>query len=240
MPSTTNCVHSLQVSVQYQVLRDKVPDSFYKLTDQSAQIRAYVFDVVRSTVPKMELDDVFTSKEVRAYPSSPVHIAPRCHCSSQGRPRSRPPRCDVFAQEFEYLCANCLSLSRLPSTLQEIAQDVKTELTKSMDTFGFAIIQTLVTDIEPAAKVKAAMNDINAAKRLRAAAAEKAEAEKIQVVKAAEADAESKFLAGQGIARQRQAIINGLRESVKVCSTTSPVAGLWVRTAQSRIIQGLE
>jgi regulator of protease activity HflC (stomatin/prohibitin superfamily) len=100
--------------------------------------------------------------------------------------------------------------------LQEIAQDVKEQLTKSMDTFGFAIIQTLVTDIEPASKVKAAMNDINAAKRLRAAAYEKAEAEKIQVVKAAEADAESKFLAGQGIARQRQAIINGLRESVKV------------------------
>ena len=99
---------------------------------------------------------------------------------------------------------------------EEIAQDVKTELTKSMETFGFAIIQTLVTDIEPASKVKAAMNDINAAKRLRAAAYEKAEAEKIQVVKAAEADAESKFLAGQGIARQRQAIINGLRESVKV------------------------
>lgn len=38
----------------------------------------------------------------------------------------------------------------------------------------------------------------------------------MQVVKGAEADAEAKFLAGQGIARQRQAIINGLRESVKV------------------------
>ena len=46
------------------------------------------------------------------------------------------------------------------------------------------------------------------------AAVEKAEAQKIQVVKAAEADAEAKFLQGQGIARQRQAIVNGLRESV--------------------------
>ena len=64
--------------------------------------------------------------------------------------------------------------------------------------------------------MKAAMNEINAARRMREAAMEKAEAEKIQVVKGAEADAESKFLAGQGIARQRQAIINGLRESVKV------------------------
>jgi regulator of protease activity HflC (stomatin/prohibitin superfamily) len=55
----------LQVSVQFQVLRDKIEDSFYKLTSQTDQIRAYVFDVVRSTVPKMDLDDVFTSKEVR-------------------------------------------------------------------------------------------------------------------------------------------------------------------------------
>jgi regulator of protease activity HflC (stomatin/prohibitin superfamily) len=99
---------------------------------------------------------------------------------------------------------------------EEIAQDVKEQLTKSMETFGLAIIQTLLTDISPAAKVKAAMNEINAAQRLRAAAAQKAEAEKITVVKAAEADAEAKFLAGQGIARQRQAIINGLRESVQV------------------------
>lgn len=75
-----------------------------------------------------------------------------------------------------------------------------------METFGLGIIQTLLTDIEPAAKVKAAMNEINAATRLRSAAGQKAEAHKISVVKAAEADAEAKFLAGQGIARQRQVL----------------------------------
>ena len=58
------------------------------------------------------------------------------------------------------------------------------------------------------------MNEINAAQRMRVAAQDRAEAEKIMVVKAAEADAEAKYLAGTGIARQRQAIINGLRESV--------------------------
>ena len=45
--------------------------------------------------------------------------------------------------------------------------DVKEELTKSMADFGFMIIQTLVTDIEPDMKVRAAMNEINAAQRLR-------------------------------------------------------------------------
>lgn len=63
------------------------------------------------------------------------------------------------------------------------------------------------------------MNEINAAQRLRLAAYEQSEAEKIRVVKAAEADAEAKYLAGQGIARQRQAIMSGLQESVTAFET---------------------
>jgi hypothetical protein len=77
--------------------------AFYKLTDARSQITAYVFDEVRASVPKIALDDVFTSKE-------------------------------------------------------EIALGIKAELTKTMTGFGFAIIQTLITDIEPAAKVKAAVS----------------------------------------------------------------------------------
>lgn len=94
-----------------------------------------------------------------------------------------------------------------------------------METFGLAIIQTLLTDIEPAAKVKAAMNEINAATRLRSAAVQKAEAEKIQVVKGAEADAEAKFLAGQGIARQRQVLTHTSSLSVHtdLCLLFCPV-----------------
>lgn len=98
----------------------------------------------------------------------------------------------------------------------EIAQDVKNELVHKMEEFGYCIHSVLVTDVEPDAKVKIAMNEINAAKRLRQAADDKAEAAKIMQVKAAEADAESKFLQGQGIARQRAAIVNGLKESFGV------------------------
>ena len=150
------------VSTQYQVLsgdEQRMYDAFYKLTDSRAQIRSYVFDVVRSTVPRIKLDDVFESKE-------------------------------------------------------EIAMSVKELLSKSMTEFGYQILNTLVTDIAPDAKVKQAMNEINAAQRARVAAQDRAEADKIMVVKAAEADAESKYLAGTGMARQRQAIIAGLRESV--------------------------
>lgn len=97
----------------------------------------------------------------------------------------------------------------------EIAMAVKTELDQVMDDFGYGIIKALVTDIDPDAKVKASMNEINAAQRLREAAVQQAEADKIRVVKAAEGEAESKALQGQGIANQRKAIIEGLKESVE-------------------------
>lgn len=99
-------------------------------------------------------------------------------------------------------------------TKDDIAQAVKVELQQIMDDFGYGIVKTLVTDIDPDANVKASMNLINAAQRQRVAAVEEAEAEKIRVVKAAEAEAESKALSGKGIADQRTAIVNGLKESV--------------------------
>lgn len=97
----------------------------------------------------------------------------------------------------------------------DIASAVKTELDQVMDDFGYGIIKALVTDIDPDANVKTSMNEINAAQRLREAAVQQAEADKIRVVKAAEAEAESKALQGQGIANQRKAIIEGLKESVE-------------------------
>jgi len=61
--SKDNVFLNIEVSVQYRVKPDKVYDAFYKLTDASKQIEAYVFDVVRSEVPKVNLDDVFLLKE---------------------------------------------------------------------------------------------------------------------------------------------------------------------------------
>ena len=98
---------------------------------------------------------------------------------------------------------------------EKIALAIKNELSGTMQQFGFDFIKALVTDIDPDAKVKHSMNEINAAKRMKEAAKEEAQAEKIRVVAAAEADAESKRLAGEGIAKQRIAIANGLKESVE-------------------------
>ncbi len=98
---------------------------------------------------------------------------------------------------------------------EKIAIAIKNELSDTMQQFGFDFIKALVTDIDPDAKVKQSMNEINAAKRMKEAAREEAAAAKIRVVAAAEADSESKRLAGEGIAKQRIAIANGLKESVE-------------------------
>lgn len=108
-----------------------------------------------------------------------------------------------------------LKLDDVFSHKDEIADAVKEELQTTMNEFGYKIIKALVTDIGPDEKVKNAMNEINAATRMRMAAAEKGEADRILKVKAAEADAQSKELQGRGIANQRKAIIEGLKESVE-------------------------
>ena len=100
----------------------------------------------------------------------------------------------------------------------DIAIAIKEGLDDVMQTYGYAIDQALVTDIEPDEKVKAAMNDINAAQREQVAATARGEAEKILKVKQAEAEAQSKALQGQGIANQRKAIIEGLKDSVEAFS----------------------
>ncbi len=152
----------LVVSVQYFVVESKegIQTSFYKFDDPARQIQSYVFDSIRSEVPNMFLDDVFSEKD-------------------------------------------------------KIAKAVQIELADIMEEYGFKIIKALITDIDPDAKVKHAMNEINAAKRMKEAAKEYAEAEKIKVVKAAEAEAESKQLQGVGIANQRIAIANGMKQSVE-------------------------
>lgn len=151
----------LKISVQFQVLEQKVYDAFYKLENPHDQITSYVFDVVRAEVPKMKLDDVFERKD-------------------------------------------------------DIAIAVKAELNEAMSDYGYDIIKTLVTDIDPDIQVKAAMNRINAAEREKVAAEYEAEAERIKIVAKARAEAESKRLQGQGIADQRREIARGLEESVDV------------------------
>lgn len=98
----------------------------------------------------------------------------------------------------------------------DIAIAVKSELNEAMMTYGYDIIKTLVTDIDPDGQVKEAMNRINAAEREKVAAQFEGDAQRILIVEKAKAEAESKRLQGQGIADQRREIARGLEESVDV------------------------
>ncbi|KAJ3671116.1 hypothetical protein LUZ60_008542 [Juncus effusus] len=146
-------------SVQYKAIANRMYDAFYTLSNPKEQIQSYVFDVLRASIPKLSLDDVFEQKN-------------------------------------------------------DVARVVEDELAKAMSTYGYEIVQTLIIDIVPDENVKKAMNEINAAARLRLAANEKAEAEKIVQIKKAEGEAEAKYLSGVGTARQRQAIVEGLKRFV--------------------------
>ena len=98
----------------------------------------------------------------------------------------------------------------------DIAIAVKSELNDAMSDYGYDIIKTLVTDIDPDAQVKSAMNRINASEREKIAAQYEGDAQRILIVEKAKAEAESKRLQGQGIADQRREIARGLEESVEV------------------------
>ena len=107
-----------------------------------------------------------------------------------------------------------MNLDEVFEKKDDVGLAVKSELDASMKIYGFEIPNALVTDVNPADNVKAAMNDIQTQQRLQIAAAAKGEANKILVIKNAEAEAESKRLQGEGIAKERRAIIDGLRESI--------------------------
>lgn len=127
------------------------------------------------------------------------------------------PKQQISSYVFNVILGHVPKMNLDDAFLQQsdIALAIKEGLDDVMRTYGYAIDQALVTDIEPDEKVKAAMNDINAAQREQVAATARGEAEKILKVKQAEAEAQSKALQGQGIANQRKAIIEGLKESVE-------------------------
>ena len=155
-----NVFVTLNVATQYRVNEQNVTDAYYKLMRPEAQIKSYIEDALRSSVPKLTLDELFEKKD-------------------------------------------------------EIALEVQHQVAEEMSTYGYLIVKTLITKVEPDAEVKQSMNEINAAQRKRVAAQELANADKIKIVTAAEAEAEKARLHGVGIAQQRKAIVDGLAESIQ-------------------------
>jgi regulator of protease activity HflC (stomatin/prohibitin superfamily) len=127
------------------------------------------------------------------------------------------PKDQIRSYVFDVVRAEVpkLDIDEVFQNKDDIAIAVKTELTDTMREFGYLIVKTLVTDIEPDKKVKDSMNEINAAKRFRMASEQKAMAERIIIIKNAEAEAKSKELLGQGLAEKRKAIARGIKDAAE-------------------------
>ncbi|MGO1751027.1 MULTISPECIES: SPFH domain-containing protein [Psychroflexus] len=128
------------------------------------------------------------------------------------------PGAQITSYVFDVVRAEVpkMKLDNVFERKDDVANAVKAELNDAMLDYGYDIIKTLVTDIDPDEKVKESMNRINASEREKVAAEYEAEADRIKIVAKARAEAESKRLQGQGIADQRREIARGLEESVDV------------------------
>jgi len=178
----------VEVCVQFKVV--DAQKSFYEMDDPINQIRAYVFDVIRSEVPQLCLDEVFLEKE-------------------------------------------------------KLSAAVKAQLTEELGSYGFEIVHTPVTDLDPDDTVKRSLNEMMTQKNLKAAMTEKAQADaivQIELAKAAaeeiriraEADAHAKHQSGLGLSMQRKAIVDGLTESVNIFQ--EGVAGVDAKTVMDLIM----
>lgn len=149
----------VHISIQYQTNSTHLFESFYSLQSPIRQLTTQTHDILRSTLPQLDLDDIFSSQD-------------------------------------------------------SIALELHRSLNGNMNQYGYIIHHALICQIQPNDHVKQSMNEMEASKRLKEAMPEKAEAVRIEKVKDAEARAERAYLTGVGIARERRAIANGMREVV--------------------------
>ncbi len=148
---------NVHISIQFQADAHHLFESFYTLTSPTLQITSHALDTIRSTLPQMDLDDIFSSQE-------------------------------------------------------SIALELHRSLNGAMNRYGFIIHHALLTRIHPNEHVKLSMNEMQASKRMKEAMPHKAEAVRLELVKEAEGRAERDYLNGVGVARERRAIVDGMRE----------------------------
>ncbi len=194
-------------SMRHSGLQLKVP-----LIDRIAgriNLKIQQLDVIVETKTK---DDVFVRLKIS------VQFQVRREKVYDAFYRLENPHDQITAYVFDVVRAEVpkMKLDYVFEKKDNIAIAVKSELNEAMMDYGYDIIKTLVTDIDPDVQVKAAMNRINASEREKTAAEYEAEADRIKIVAKARAEAESKRLQGQGIADQRREIARGLEESVDV------------------------
>lgn len=168
-----NVTIGLEVSAQYHVdyalgnspMESGIYKSFYMLQQPVEQMKDFITDALRSSIPTYSLDEVFAKKD-------------------------------------------------------DIAKDVNATVSEQMSGYGFTLVSTLITRISLPKEVEDSMNQINSAQRIRLAAQDLAEADRIKRVTEAKAEAEAMEQAGRGIANQRKAIAEGIKDSLETIQET--------------------
>ncbi|KAF8822106.1 hypothetical protein IE077_001019 [Cardiosporidium cionae] len=165
----TNVFVVMRLSIQYEIIQEKLELAYYTLDDPESHLASLVFDAVTSIVPKIELDDLFETRD-------------------------------------------------------DISKFVKQSLSEGMESYGYRIVDVLLTNVSPDKDVQESMNNINRLRRLRIAETEIAEYQRswatrmqmkrMRIVKAAEAEMIQMQLKGEGLARQRQILVEGLKDSL--------------------------
>lgn len=197
---------------RFQVMRNSGLHFKIPLVDKIAgriNLKIQQLDVIIETKTK---DDVFVQLKVSVqYQVTRSKIYDAFY-------KLESPSAQITSYVFDVVRAEVpkMKLDDVFERKDDIANAVKLELNDAMLDYGYDIIRTLVTDIDPDQKVKDSMNRINASEREKVAAEFEGEAERIKIVAVARAEAESKRLQGQGIADQRREIARGLEESVEV------------------------
>lgn len=194
-------------SVRHAGFQLKIP--FVDRVSGKLSLKVQQLDVVVETKTK---DDVFVKLKVSV---QYVVIKDKVYDAFY---RLDNPYAQITSYVFDVVRAEVpkLRLDDVFEKKDDIAIAVKGELQDAMNDYGYDIIKTLVTDIDPDEQVKHAMNRINASEREKVAAQYEGDAQRILIVEKAKAEAESKRLQGQGIADQRREIARGLEDSVNV------------------------
>ncbi|KAL7107284.1 hypothetical protein ACP275_06G044400 [Erythranthe tilingii] len=194
--------------------------------DRLAQPGLHFFNPLAGECLAGFLSTRINSLDVKIETKTKDNVFVQLHCSIQYRVvkenaddafyELQNPREQIQSYVFDVVRAHVpkMNLDALFEQKSDVAQAVLEELEKVMGAYGYNIEHILMVDIIPDPSVRKAMNEINAAQRMQLASVYKGEAEKIFMVKKAEAEAEAKYLGGVGVARQRQAITDGLRENI--------------------------
>ena len=192
--------------VQYAGLRMKIP--FVDRIAQKTNMRVSQLNVKLET---KTLDNVF----VTVVASTQFRVAPEAVATAYYELQDPAGQLRSYMEDALRSAIPALTLDDAFARKDDVAADVQKTVGTEMSRFGFTVVKTLITAIDPSPQVKNAMDSINAAQREKEATRQRAEAQRIQIETQAAAEAEKTRLQGEGQANYRREIANGIVDQIK-------------------------